>query len=48
MLNPPECLFVDDSEVNVRGAAESGMHAIQFKTFPQFMLDLDENFLLSK
>lgn len=44
---PNECLFVDDSTENVKGAMESGMHAIRFKTFPEFILELDERFYMT-
>ena len=29
-LEPPECLFVDDNELNVEAARELGMTAVQF------------------
>ncbi|MBN1581433.1 MAG: HAD family phosphatase [Anaerolineae bacterium] len=37
-----ECLFVDDSVANVRGAQAAGMAAIHFQTFDQFVLELGE------
>jgi len=43
-VRPNECLFVDDSERNVRGAMVTGMHTVLFKTFSEFMLELDEKF----
>jgi putative hydrolase of the HAD superfamily len=46
-LCPNECLFVDDSAKNVKGAMEIGMPAIQFKIFSEFVLELDEKFCLS-
>lgn len=47
-IPPGECLFVDDSSNNVRGAIESGMYGIQFKNFLQFMLELDEKFSMTQ
>jgi putative hydrolase of the HAD superfamily len=47
-LSPNECLFVDDSVKNVKGAVEAGMPAIQFRTFSEFMLELDEKYSLSR
>lgn len=44
-IPPEDCLFVDDSLKNVRGAVESGMHAILFTTFSQFKQELDEKFV---
>jgi putative hydrolase of the HAD superfamily len=35
-----ECLFVDDSAENVRGAREVGMQAIQFESAEQFLAEL--------
>lgn len=43
-----ECLFVDDSAENVKGAMELGLPAIQFKTFSEFVLELDEKFCLTQ
>jgi putative hydrolase of the HAD superfamily len=43
-LLPNECLFVDDSLENVEGALKLGIHAIQFKTFPEFILELNEKY----
>ncbi len=48
MIPPRDCLFVDDSAKNVRGATESGMYALQFKSFSQFMLELDEKFYMTQ
>ena len=48
MIPPSECLFVDDSAKNVSGAIESGMYAIQFENFPQFILELDEKFSMTQ
>jgi FMN phosphatase YigB (HAD superfamily) len=36
-LNPQESLFIDDTEVNVAGARESGFHAIHFKNPEQLL-----------
>jgi len=35
-----ECLFVDDSAENVRGAQEAGMAAIRFESVDQFLAEL--------
>ncbi len=43
---PHECLFVDDSVENVNGAMKSGMNVIHFKSFPQFLQELDGKFCL--
>ena len=45
---PGECLFVDDSMRNVKGAMELGMHAILFTNFSEFMLELDEKFCITQ
>jgi putative hydrolase of the HAD superfamily len=47
-LNVPaqECLFVDDSEKNVRGALESGMQVIHYQSFPQFSQDFSKKYFL--
>ena len=47
MIPPGECLFVDDSVKNVEGAIDSGMRAIQFTTFSQFLRDLDGKYLIT-
>ena len=41
-----ECLFVDDSEKNVHGAKNSGMHVIHYKSYPQFLHELSEKYFL--
>lgn len=46
-LPPQECLFVDDSADNVKGAMETGIKTIHFKSFPEFLLELDETYSLS-
>jgi HAD superfamily hydrolase (TIGR01509 family) len=43
-LLPNECLFVDDSLENVEGAIKVGIHAIHFKTFPEFLQELEARF----
>jgi putative hydrolase of the HAD superfamily len=43
-MPPPECLFVDDSPANIRGAMQAGMNVIYFKSFPEFRQALDRNF----
>jgi putative hydrolase of the HAD superfamily len=47
-LPPGECLFVDDSPKNVQGAFASGLHAIQFRTFPEFVQELDDKFVATR
>jgi len=47
-LRPDECLFVDDSAENVQGARAAGMASIHFKTLPDFLLELDERFSLTR
>ena len=41
-----ECLFVDDSIVNVEGATRYGLNAIHFKSYSQFAEELDRNYCL--
>ena len=43
-LSPAECLFVDDSAENIKGAAAVGMHTIHFKSFDTFMATFNEKF----
>lgn len=45
-LPPHECLFVDDTMENVKGALAVGMQAIRFKTFAQFEADIAEKFCI--
>ena len=45
---PNECLFVDDSVKNVKGALELGMAAIQFKTFSEFIQELDGKYWMTR
>ena len=45
-ISPHECLFVDDSRINVKGAKDSGMRAIQFNNFSQFLHDFEEKFFI--
>ncbi len=45
---PNECLFVDDSIENVKGAMELGMHAIQFRDFSEFLLELSGKFYITQ
>jgi HAD superfamily hydrolase (TIGR01509 family) len=47
-ISPEECLFVDDSAKNVKGALESGLHAIQYKTFAEFVQELEVKFRLER
>ncbi len=39
-----DCLFVDDSEKNVRGAKNSGMNVIHYKSFPHFLQEFREKY----
>ena len=45
---PNECLFVDDSLENAKGAMELGMHAIQFKTSFEFQLELSGKYCITQ
>jgi epoxide hydrolase-like predicted phosphatase len=40
--NPDECVFIDDREGYVEGAAKLGMFAILYKDFDQFKKDLEK------
>jgi putative hydrolase of the HAD superfamily len=40
-LRADECLFVDDSAENVRGAREVGMAAIRFESTDRFLIELE-------
>ncbi len=39
-LKAEECIFFDDREVNVKGALNAGIHAIQFKNIDQAKADM--------
>ena len=39
-VTPQEALFIDDREVNVKGAREMGLHAVVFKSIEQLREDL--------
>ncbi|MBQ9404520.1 MAG: HAD family phosphatase [Synergistaceae bacterium] len=41
-LVPSECVFIDDLLQNVQAAEDCGFHAIQFLTYQQARLDLEE------
>jgi HAD superfamily hydrolase (TIGR01509 family) len=45
-LNIPaeDCLFVDDALENVRAALDLDMHAVQFRTFPDFVVEFNQKF----
>ncbi len=43
-IAPDECLFVDDSAENVRGAVEAGMNAVQFTSQIEFMHELNKKY----
>jgi len=43
-VSPQECLFVDDSANNIKGAQAAGMHCIQFESYQQFMNELQANY----
>ena len=36
-LDPRECIFIDDTLVNVSAASELGMQAVHFRTTDEFM-----------
>lgn len=42
--SPQECLFVDDSKVNVLGAQETGMKGIHYRSFDQYLQEINEDF----
>ncbi len=47
-LEAHACIFIDDSEKNVRGARDVGMHALHFTTPPTLRRDLiDHGFMLT-
>lgn len=41
-----ECLFVDDSEKNARGAKNSGMNVIHYKSYPHFLQEVNGKYVL--
>jgi putative hydrolase of the HAD superfamily len=41
-----ECIFVDDSLLNVRGAQKTGMNTVHFKSFSQFCQELNQFYCL--
>lgn len=41
-LEPSECVFFDDREVNVEGARKAGFHGIQFRDYEQAKKELEE------
>ena len=41
-INPAEAVFLDDSEANIKGAREYGLHAIRFKSYEQGRAELEE------
>ncbi len=41
-LNPDECVFTDDTLVNVEGARDFGMHAIHFENAHQYERELNK------
>ena len=43
-LSACDCLFVDDSLENVRAAKELDMHAIQFGTVSEFIIEFNEKY----
>jgi HAD superfamily hydrolase (TIGR01549 family) len=45
-LSTAECLFIDDSIVNVEGAREAGMEAIHYLDFESFMEEFEANYRL--
>lgn len=45
-LSPTECLFVDDSMVNVEGARAVGMEAIHYVDFNSFLEEFKANYRL--
>jgi putative hydrolase of the HAD superfamily len=47
-IQPHECLFVDDSMANVEGAKRTGMNAIHYRTYSQFVNELENNYRLNE
>ncbi len=45
-LPPTECLFIDDSIVNVEGARAAGMEAIHYVDFDSFLEEFESNYRL--
>lgn len=45
-LSPTECLFIDDSIVNVEGARAVGMEAIHYVDFDSFLEEFEANYRL--
>lgn len=45
-LLPAECLFIDDSAVNVEGARAVGMEAIHYLDFESFLKEFEANYRL--
>lgn len=45
-IPPQACLFVDDSQKNVSGAAKSGMNVIHYKSFDQFSQQFNKEYYL--
>ena len=41
-INPAEAVFLDDSEANIKGAREYGLHAIHFQSYEQGRAELEE------
>lgn len=41
-INPAEAVFLDDSEANIKGAREYGLHAIHFQSYEQGREALEE------
>ncbi len=39
-LKPEECLFVDDSMVNIKGAQEAGLKTIHYTAYDQFLEEM--------
>lgn len=45
-LEPEECLFIDDSMVNVEGARAIGMEAIHYRDFDSFFAEFESKYRL--
>jgi putative hydrolase of the HAD superfamily len=41
-LSAPDCVFIDDVELNVTAATELGLHGIHFRTTEQVLEELDD------
>jgi FMN phosphatase YigB (HAD superfamily) len=43
-LQPDKCLFIDDSNKNIKSAEEIGIHTILFKDYNQCIMEIENNY----